>query len=237
MTTRTAERGDATRARGRVSLVDVVCLISAFALLVSFVILPWLIDAGASVTGLSLLLSESPPLTPEVSAVMSEIRWALLLIPLATVMAFAGLFLELTGRAQRRWLTWLIPLAGLVGFAYFAIYVMHDGQTPLMLMQYTGVGFWIACFASGILFLQHLASRSTVATRTSPARPGIGQRMRRSVGRLVAGPRADQVVGSVFRFQSLFGLFIVIVLAIIISPTRDDFDPVPEPAQPQQRGP
>jgi ribose transport system permease protein len=91
-----------------------------------------------------------------------------------------------------------------------------------MLMQYTGVGFWIACFASGILFLQHLASRSTVPTRASAAHPGIGQRVRRAAGKLVEGPRATQAVSSVFRFQSLFGLFIVIVLAIIISPTRDD---------------
>jgi ribose transport system permease protein len=113
-------------------------------------------------------------------------------------------------------------VAGLVGFAYFAMYFIHDGQTPLMLMQYTGVGFWIACFASGILFLQHLASRSTVPSRASAARPGIGQRVRRAAGKLVEGPRATQAVSSVFRFQSLFGLFIVIVLAIIISPTRDD---------------
>ncbi len=206
----------------RLSLVDVVCLVATVALLVSFVVLPWAIEAGTSVTGLSLLLSESPPLTPEVSVVLSEIRWALLLVPLATVMAGIGLFLRLTHRAERRWAIWLIPLAGLVGFAYFATYFIHDGQTPLMLMQYTGVGFWIACFASGILFLQHLASRSTVPTRASAARPGIGQRIRRTAGKLVEGPRANQAVSSVFRFQSLFGLFIVIVLAIIISPTRDD---------------
>jgi ribose transport system permease protein len=137
-------------------------------------------------------------------------------------MAGLGLILRITGRAERRWATWLIPLAGLVGFAYFAMYFIHDGQTPLMLMQYTGVGFWIACFASGILFLQHLASRSTVPTRASASRPGIGQRVRRAAGKLVEGPRATQAVSSVFRFQSLFGLFIVIVLAIIISPTRDD---------------
>ena len=222
MSTRTAQQGMSSQASSRLSLVDVVCLVATVALLVSFVVLPWAIDAGTSVTGLSLLLSESPPLTPEVSVVLSEIRWALLLVPLATFLAGLGLFLQLTGRAERRWVTRLLPVAGLVGFAYFAMYFVHDGQTPLLLMQYTGVGFWIACFASGILFLQHLASRSTVSTRASAARPGIGQRMRRTAGKLVEGPRANQAVSSVFRFQSLFGLFIVIVLAIIISPTRDD---------------
>ena len=218
MSTRTAERGMPSQASARLSLVDIVCLVSTVALLVSFVVLPWVIDAGTSVTGLSLLLSESPPLTPEVGIVLSEIRWALLLVPLATVMAGVGLFLKLTGRAERRWAIWLLPLAGLVGFAYFAMYLVHDRQTPLMLMQYTGVGFWVACFASGILFLQHFAAQSSASAHAAPAHAGLTQRLRRSVGKLLDGPRANQMFGSVFRFQSLFGLFIVIVLAIAISP-------------------
>jgi ribose transport system permease protein len=222
MSTRTTERGMSSQASARLSLVDIVCLVSTFALLVAFVVLPWAIDAGTSVSGLSLLLSESPPLTPEVSIALSEIRWALLLVPIATVMAGFGLFLKLTGRMQRRWAIWLLPLAGLVGFAYFAMYFIHDGRTPLSLMQYTGVGFWIACFASGILFLQHFAAQSSASAYAAPAHVGLTQRMRRAAGKLVEGPRANQAVSSIFRFQSLFGLFIVIVLAIIISPTRDD---------------
>ncbi|HZW01766.1 MAG TPA: ABC transporter permease [Candidatus Deferrimicrobium sp.] len=181
-----------------------------------------MIDAGTSVTGISLLLSETPPVTPEVGAVLAEIRWALLLVPLATVMAGSGLFLRLSGRTDRRWVIRLVPMGGLVGFAYFAMYLIHDRQTPLLLMQYTGVGFWVACFASGILFLQHFAARSTASALASPAHAGLADRMRRTIGTLLAGPRANQVVSSIFRFQSLFGLFIVIVLAIAISPSRDD---------------
>ena len=51
-----------------------------------------------------------------------------------------GLFLRLSGRTDRRWAIRLVPLGGLVGFAYFAMYLIHDRQTPLLLMQYTGVG-------------------------------------------------------------------------------------------------
>ena len=212
----------AGQARARLSMIDVICLISTFALLISFIVLPWVIDAGTAVTGISLLLSESPPLTLEVSAVLSAIRWALLLIPLATVMAGLGLFLKLSGRADRRWAIRLVPLGGFVGFAYFAMYFIHDRQTPMLLMQYTGVGFWVACFASGILFLQHFAARTTASTHAAPAHAGLAERLRRTVGKRLAGPRADQIVSSIFRFQSLFGLFIVIVLAIIFSPSRDD---------------
>jgi ribose transport system permease protein len=212
----------AGQAQSRMSMIDVVCLISTFALLVSFIVLPWVVDAGRGVTGISLLLSDSPPLTLEVSAVLAAIRWALLLIPLATVMAGLGLFLKRSGRADRRWVIRLVPLGGLVGFAYFAMYFIHDRQTPMLLMQYTGVGFWVACFASGILFLQHFAARSTAPMHAAPAHTGLRERLRRTVGKRLAGPRADQVASSIFRFQSLFGLLIVIVLAIVFSPTRDD---------------
>jgi ribose transport system permease protein len=222
MSTRTAERGMSSGATARLSLVDIVALVCTIALLVAFVFLPWAIDAGTSVTGLSLLLSDPAPLTPEVSVALSEIRWALLLVPLATVMAGLGLFLRLTGRADRRWAVRLVPLAGLVGFAYFALYLIHDRQTPLLLMQYTGVGFWIACFASGILFLGHFAARSSAPAHAAQAHVGFMQRLRRSVGTLLDGPRANQLFSSIFRFQSLFGLLIVIVLAIAISPRRDD---------------
>ena len=61
MSTRTAEPGMSSQASSRLSLVDVVCLVATVALLVSFVVLPWAIEAGTSVTGLSLLLSESRP--------------------------------------------------------------------------------------------------------------------------------------------------------------------------------
>ena len=64
-------------------------------------------------------------------------------------------------------------------------------------MQYTGVGFWIACFASGFLLLQHFAVRGP---RSTHAAPGSGRAvmasLRHRVGGLLDGPRANQVIGT-----------------------------------------
>ena len=46
--------------------------------------------------------------------------------------------------------------------------------------------------------------------------------MHRTLGRLLDEPRVARAVASIFRFQSLFGLIIVILLAIVFSPTRGD---------------
>ncbi len=224
MSTETAERTVSARTHAwtHLSLVDVVCLVSTAAMLVSFVLLPWLIEASASITGLSLLLSGSPPMTAEVSAAQAEIRWALLLVPLGALIAAVGLGLRFSRRSSQRWLDRLVPLGALVSFAYFAVYFIHDRQIAPQLMQYTGVGFWVAGFASGILFLQHFAARSTASVHAAPTRTGLTERLHRLFGRVLDSPRAGRIIRSTFRLQSLFGLFIVIVLAIIFSPVRDD---------------
>jgi ribose transport system permease protein len=206
----------------RLSPVDVICLVSIVALPVAFIILPWLIEAGSSVTGISLLLSDPPPLSEEVGAAIAEIRWALLLVPLGTLLAAAGLGLRLSGRSGSRWTSRLVPLGGLVAFAYVAVYFVHDRQSSLLLLQYTGIGFWVAGFASAILFLQHFAAAPVATTVVSSPHAGLVERLRRQVSGFLDSPRARRIVGSVFRFQSLFGLFIVIVLAIAFSPVRDD---------------
>lgn len=224
MSTETAEQTVAVRTHAwtRLSLVDVICLVSTAAMLVAFVLLPWLIEASASITGLSLLLSGSPPMSAEVSAAQAEIRWALLLVPLGALIAAVGLGLRFTRRSSRRWVEWLVPLGALVSFAYFAVYFVHDRQIPPQLLQYTGVGFWVAGFASGILFLQHFAARSTASVHAAPTRTGLTEWLRRLFGGLLDSPRAGRIIRSTFRLQSLFGLFIVIILAIVFSPVRDD---------------
>jgi ribose transport system permease protein len=205
----------------RLSLADWLRLLAAAAVLVAFVALPWFIEPGTTVTGLAALISGTAALTPEADAVLSEIRWALLLIPLGLVLAGLGLLLGLLGRSSDR-RAWLVPLGGLAGVAYFVLYLVHDRQSAAMLMQLTGVGFWIACFASGFLLLQHFAARSPSSTHAIPAHEGLMGRLRNSVGRLLSGPRATRIIGSVFRFQFLFGLIIVVFLAIAFSPIRDE---------------
>ncbi len=210
------------RNRSRVSPVEVLCIIAAVALAAAFVVLPWLTGGGATITGVSLLLSGASALGPDVGSSLAQIRGALALVPIGVVVIAIGLVLGLTGRAQRRWMTWLVPLGGLASFAYFAIYLIHDRGTELLLMQYTGVGFWIACFASGFLFLQHLAAQHATVAETPSAHAGVLERVRRSVGKLLDRPRANQIIGTLFSFQFLFGLIIVVVLAIVFSPVRDE---------------
>jgi len=224
MSTGSTGRGISRTAWGspRLSLVDVLCLVSTAAILVSFVALPWLTEDGTTVTGLTLLVSGADSLTAPLGSVLSELRPALLLIPAAVVLAAVGLFLMLGGRVQPRGAAWLVPAGGLVGVAYFVIYLINDRQTSMMLLQYTGVGFWLAFFTSGFLFLQHFAVGSAAPTHAAPMPGGIWERWRLGLARLFDGPRATQIIGSVFRFQFLFGLIIVVVLAIVFSPVRDE---------------
>ena len=209
------------RSGTRISLIDALCLIAVVAVAASFVVLPWLVSDSTTATGLSVLLSGAS-MDAGVDAAIDAIRWALALVPVGAVIASVGLFLKLTGRTDRRWMTWLVPVGGLISFAYFAIYLVNDRGTELLLLSYTGVGFWIACFASGFLVLQHLAAAPASGAYQTQTRVGILERIRRRVGAWFDNPRANQIVGTIFRFQFLFGLIIVIVLAIIFSPVRDD---------------
>ena len=88
-------------------------------------------------------------------------------------------------------------------------------------MQFTSSGFWLACFASAILFLQRYLVTSTAITTTAAPGSRTLSDLRRTIARFFDDPRVARVAANIFRFQSFFGLFIVIVLAIVFSPTRD----------------
>ncbi len=200
---------------------DVICLSGIVALLISFFVLPWINQEGVNATGINLLISGSPPLSEELSAYFADSRWRLLLIPLAAILAGIGFATRSSQLWDRRWVPSFVVLGGLVGFTYFVLYFLDDSSSPVQLSRYTGLGFWIACFASAILVLQRFVVRSTASMHSAPVDAGIFGRLRDRIGKLLDNPRADQVVSNIFRFQSFFGLFIVIVLAIAFSPTRD----------------
>jgi ribose transport system permease protein len=223
MTAGTARDGASTQtsAWARRSPADTLALICTTGLLIAFFALPWLSEDGTDVTGINLLVSGSPPLSPALSAALADLRWMLLLIPLAALMAGLGLTSRFSERPNWRWASRLVSLGGMAGVAYFVIYVIHDRDTPVFLMRYTGAGFWTACFASAILFLQRFLVQSSVGTYAVVG-DRSGGRLRRSLGRLLDEPRVARAVASIFRFQSLFGLIIVILLAIVFSPTRGD---------------
>ncbi len=204
------------------SPVDVICLSGIAALLVGFFALPWISEEGIDATGINLLISGSPPLSDDLSAYFADTRWRLLLVPLAALVAGIGFATRSSEVWNRRWVPTLAVLGGLVGFAYFVLYFLDDRDSPVQLLQHTGLGFWIACFASAVLVLQRLIVRSTASMYSVPGDEGIFGRLRNRIGKALSNPRVARVVSNIFRFQSFFGLFIVIVLAIAFSPTRDD---------------
>jgi ribose transport system permease protein len=208
--------------RGRLTLADVLRILATAAMVAGFVVLPWLISDGASTSGLGLLLSGASEFGAEVEASLAQIAWALLLIPAGIVVAAVGLFLELSGRTSFRRVTWVVPIGALVAFAYFLIYLVHDRGTDLLLLGYTGTGFWLTCFASGFLFLHYIATRQPEAAGTSAGSAGRIQGWRTRLGAMLDSPRTNAVMSGIFRFQFLFGLIIVVILAIVISPVRDD---------------
>ena len=208
--------------RGRLTLADVLRILATAAMLVGFVFLPWLVSGEASTTGLGLLLSGASDFGPEVEASLAQIAWGLLLVPVGVVVAGAGLVLELSGRTNVRRVVWLVPIGALLSFVYFLLYLAHDRGTDLLLLGHTGAGFWLTCFASGYLFLQYYAARQPGTVSASPGGIGRLEQWRARLGAILDTPRANQVVSRVFRFQFLFGLIIVVVLAIVISPVRDD---------------
>lgn len=206
------------------TVADVVTLIGALVLLVGFALLPWLHQNGESATGLNLLTSSSLPLTADLLAAVQAQGSTLLLIPAAALLALAALVWGIMQPRYRRAAAWLIRLAGLMGILYFLLFGALDRETTsLPLFQFSGGGFWLAFFASALLFLQFLALRPAADSLTEQAAlPSLGTLWGRLTGRLADNPRFIRTVTFIFRFQSFFGLIIVVVLAIIFSPVRND---------------
>lgn len=222
----TITRNSAARqpALANFTTTDVVTLIGMLALLVGFALLPWLHQDGASVTGLSLLTSSPSDLSADLLAAVGERQWILVLIPVAALLALAGLVWSVMQPRYRRMAAWLIRLAGLLGIAYYLLFGALDREnTSLTLFQFSGGGFWLAFFAAALLLLQYVALRPAADSLAGEvAVPGIGTLWGRLTSGLTNKPRFIRAVTLIFRFQSFFGLIIVIVLAIVFSPVRND---------------
>src|SRR5690606_28552251 len=83
---------------------------------------------------------------------------------------------------------------------------------------------WLAFFAAAVLVLQYSFARPSGRSRATPlddiAVTDGG--FRRLMRRLTDNPRFSRMIGFIFRFQSFFGLIIVLLLAIAASPIRND---------------
>lgn len=202
---------------------DIVTLIGSLALLAGFALLPWLHQDGASVTGMTLLTAAPNNLSADLLAAVQARQWILMLIPTAALLALAALGVGVMQPPYRGGLSWLVRAAGLMGIVYFLLFGALDREnTSFALFQFSGGGFWLAFFASTVLLLQYVVLRPKLASAGQAAAPGLGVLWGRLTGGLANNPRFVRAVTLTSRFQSFFGLIIVIVLAIVFSPVRDD---------------
>lgn len=208
----------------RLSSVEGLALICAVLVLLAFVLLPWFSEAGVDSTGISALTSAAADGSATVQSIVQATQNMLWLVPAGAVIAFAA---TLWGQAsrRRRLSAWLSRIGGLLVIAYFVLFALQDRQdTALTYARYASGGFWLAFFAGAVLVVQYTfarpAGRSRAASLDDIAVTDGG--FRRLMRRLTDNPRFIRVTGFIFRFQSFFGLIIVLLLAIAASPIRND---------------
>ncbi|MFN8447634.1 MAG: ABC transporter permease [Anaerolineae bacterium] len=205
----------------KLTMSEVVGLVSAVLILFAFVLLPWLSEAGKDVSGISLLTAAAPPVSDALQTLIQDSRWMLVLPPLGAILAFAAIAWGATGERKRLALL-LARLGGLLAFGYFVLTGLQDRQdTNVALMQFSGGGFWLAFFAAVVLMAQAFMARTAGTTALTVRDLGTGGWWRSFTSRFNASPRFLRTVAFIFRFQSFFGLIIVIILAIVFSPVRN----------------
>jgi ribose transport system permease protein len=198
-----------------------ISLICAVLTLFAFVAVPWLTEAGKDMLGISLLTGAVSPTSSSLQGMIQESRWTLLLIPVGALFSFAALVWERAALRHKRWTAQLIRVGGLLSFGYFVLAGIQDRQnTSVALMQFSAGGFWLACFASFFLIIHSFVQRpASIALQTREL--GTNGWLRNFTSRINANPRFLRTIAFIFRFQSFFGLIIVIILAIIFSPVRN----------------
>lgn len=131
----------------RVGLTDLFGFICSGAVIVSFIVPPWLSESP----GMGILTGvQATPSTVVISPLM-------IVIPLVGLL---GLVLTLIGIIRpplKRLVGWLLLVLGVAGLAYYVNFMVQNGGV----LFYAGIGFWIALFGSLGLVLQVLAPRPT----------------------------------------------------------------------------
>jgi ribose transport system permease protein len=205
----------------KLSRSESVSLICAALVMLAFVAVPWLTENGQDLLGISLLTGAAQPASADLQSMIQASRWTLALIPLGAVLTFAAALWGRSAPAHQRRAAQLVRLGGLISFVYFLLAAVQDRQnTNVALMQFSGGGFWLACFASFVLIVQSFILRPVSAAQPTGELGGRGW-LGRFTDRLNNNPRFLRTVAFIFRFQSFFGLIIVIILAIIFSPVRN----------------
>ena len=174
----------------------------------------------------------------EMAITQADVAAPLVLIPLGALAAVALALVGLFRPRYRRITAGLIVLAGLASLLYYVLFFSLDRRYFLLYVELTrrqtdlltltnlgGGGFWLALFAALGLVLQFWIAKPTTPTvevawldrLTSP----LHQLRQRYQEGLAKNPRYLRAIGAIFQFQSFFGLIIIIILAILLSPTRN----------------
>jgi ribose transport system permease protein len=209
----------------RLSSVEGLSLICAVLVLFGFVFLPWFSEAGADITGISALMSVAPPDSIDAQPAAQVTQNTLWLVPAGAILAFAATLWGISSPRHKRLAAWLVRAGGLLSVVYFVLFSVQDRQnTTLAFMQFSGGGFWTAFFASVVLLLQYSFTRPVASSRaTTMGEIAVTDGGLRSLTRkLTSNPRFIRITGFIFRFQSFFGLIIVLLLAVALSPVRND---------------
>ena len=205
----------------KLSRSESLSLICAALIMLAFVAVPWLSEAGQDRLGISLLTGSAFPVSTDLQSMIQASQWTLALIPIGVVLTFAATLWGRSSPRHKHRAAQISRLGGLISFAYFLIAAIQDRQnTSVALMQFSGGGFWLACFAAFILIIQPLIVRPSATSQLTSEVSTHGW-LSSFTDRLNNNPRFLRTIAFIFRFQSFFGLIIVIILAIIFSPVRN----------------
>jgi ribose transport system permease protein len=209
----------------KISSVEGLSLVCMALVMLAFVLLSWFSEAGTDIAGISLLASGAPSDSTNLQALAQASRGTILLVPAGAILALLATLWGLASQRRTRLAALLTRLGALLIVAYFVLFSLQDRQnTALTFMRFAGGGWWLALFASVILLLQYAVARPVPAGRMSRLDDiaDAGGLLRRLTRRLTTNPRFLQSVAFIFRFQSFFGLIIVLLLAVALSPVRND---------------
>jgi ribose transport system permease protein len=211
-----------TSLRLQLTTIDALVLAGAAVMLIAFILLPWISEAGSDVTGLTLLTASTEPISQAVQDGLAATRLALLLIPIAALLAGGMVLWKASG--QRRSTSFLIRLAGFISMAYYVLFWAQDRQyTEAALAQFAGGGYWLAFFVALFFLAQsYIVRQSSAATADQARAERTGGWLAGLRSRLASNARLVAITAFVFRFQSFFGLIIVFILAVVFSPVRND---------------
>jgi hypothetical protein len=132
------------RESSRLGVADILSLACAAAMLLAFLILPWVVSA----TGMRVLMG-----TSNVPQSVQDTP-LLFVIPLTAAASLALSVWGIFRPPRRRLAAWVTLLAAIAGLSYFFSYAVANGPEFGTAINFMGAGFWIAFLANVGLVVQ-----------------------------------------------------------------------------------